>query len=130
MPEAVRQKSLRVVLPRYTATGVLSVAVDVSLLALLHSALTVALVPATLIAFAASLVVNYSLNHVWAFDVNGLVWTRLSRYAVLVVINLGLTLGIVTGLTSIGVYYLIAKAIAVLLGAAINFTGYRLWVFR
>jgi putative flippase GtrA len=49
---------------------------------------------------------------------------------VLVAINLGLTLGIVTGLSSLGVYYLIAKVIAVVIGAGINFTGYRKWVFR
>jgi putative flippase GtrA len=122
--------AIGVALPRYVAIGVLTVAIDISLLALLHSAAGVALVPATLIAYTVSLVFNYSLNHVWAFGADGLVWTRLARYAVLVAINLGLTLAIITGLTSLEVYYLLAKVIAVAVGASINFVGYRKWVFR
>jgi putative flippase GtrA len=123
-------ESLSVALPRYTAIGIVTVAIDISLLALLHSAAGVALIPATLLAYGVSLVFNYSLNHVWAFGADGLVWTRLSRYAVLVAINLGLTIGMVVGLTALGLYYLLAKVIAVGTGAIINFTGYRKWVFR
>jgi putative flippase GtrA len=122
--------TIRRTLSRYTAVGVISVAVDLSLLALLRSVAGVALVTATSLSFAASLLVNYSLNHLWAFDVDGVSWRRLSRYGVLVLINFGLTLALVTGLTSLGVYYLLAKALAVLVGATINFTGYRTWVFR
>lgn len=100
-----------------------------SLLTGLHSFGRVPLVPATAVAFAVAVVVNYSLNHVWAFDVDGLSWRRFARYGVLVAVNLGLTLALVAGLTDAGVYYLVAKGIAVVLGAVINFTGYRYWVF-
>jgi putative flippase GtrA len=89
----------------------------------------VVLVLATAVSFAASVVVNYSLNHVWSFDAGRLSWRRLSRYGVLVAVNLALTLALVGGLTELGVFYLVAKGIAVVLGAVINFTGYRYWVF-
>jgi putative flippase GtrA len=127
---AERTALFRVVFPRYAAVGALSVAIDVGLLSLLHSVAHVELILATTLSFAAALLVNYSLNHVWAFDAGGLSWHRLYRYAVLVVINYGITVGLVAGLTSVGAYYLVAKAIAVAIAACINFTGYRLWVFR
>jgi putative flippase GtrA len=127
---AVLDSPIKHVLPRYAAVGALSVAVDLSLLTVLHSVAHVALIAATSISFGAALVVNYSLNHVWAFDAAGLSWHRFSRYGVLVVINFGLTLALVSGLTRVGVYYLVAKALAVGIGAAINFTGYRSWVFN
>jgi putative flippase GtrA len=122
--------TVRRTLPRFAAIGILSVAVDVSLLVLLHSVVGVELVASTSVSFAASLVVNYSLNHVWVFDVAGVSWQRFFRYGVLVLINFALTLALVTGLTSLGLYYLVAKALAVAVGAVINFTGYRFWVFR
>jgi putative flippase GtrA len=128
--DAARARALRVALPRYAAVGVLSVGIDVGLLTLLHSVANVELVLATTISFGCALVVNYSLNHVWAFDADGMSWHRLARYAVLVLINYGITVALVTGLTRAGVYYLVAKAIAVAIAACINFTGYRTWVFR
>lgn len=121
---------LRLVVPRYAAVGVLSVAVDVGTLTILHSGFGVTLVLATTIAFAVALCVNYTLNHVWAFDVDGFVGRRMARYAVLVAVNYGITIAIVTGLTALGVFYLLAKAVSVAVAAAVNFTGYRLWVFR
>ncbi len=124
-----RVLTVRSTLPRYAASGVASVAVDLSLLTVLHSVLGVGLVASTSLSFAASLLVNYSLNHVWAFDAGAVSWRRFFRYGVLVLINFGLTLVLVTGLTSLGVYYLVAKALAVGVGAVINFSGYRSWVF-
>jgi putative flippase GtrA len=125
-----RPGALLVVLPRYIAVGLLSVIVDVGSLTVFHSVLNLGLLLATIIAFAIALVLNYSLNHVWAFDADGLSWHRIFRYGVLVAVNFGLTLSIVTGLSSLGLYYLVAKAIAVVIAAVINFTGYRLWVFK
>jgi putative flippase GtrA len=125
-PEA----SVRVLLPRYAAVGVLSVAIDVGSLTLLHSVLGVDLIGSTTIAFALALSVNYTLNHVWAFDADGLLGRRVLRYAVLVAINFSLTIAIVSGLSALGVFYLLAKAVSVSITAVVNFTGYRLWVFR
>jgi putative flippase GtrA len=121
---------LRVLFPRYVAVGMLSVAVDVGSLTILRSGLGVPLLLATTVAFVVALCVNYTLNHVWAFDVDGFVGRRMARYAVLVAINYTVTIAMVTGLTALGVFYLLAKAVSVAVTAAVNFTGYRLWVFR
>jgi putative flippase GtrA len=130
VPAGSAATPLRVLLPRYAAVGMLSVIVDVGSLTLLHSALHVALLLATTIAFAIALCLNYTLNHVWAFDADGFLGRRMVRYAVLVTINYAVTIALVSGLTAVGVFYLIAKGISVALTAIVNFTGYRLWVFR
>jgi putative flippase GtrA len=122
--------AMRTLLPRYIAVGALSVALDVGALAILHSALGVDLLLATTLAFALALVVNFTLNHRWAFGADGVLGRRMLRYSVIVAVNYGLTVGIIAGLTAIGVFYLVAKAVSVGLTAIVNFTGYRLWVFR
>jgi putative flippase GtrA len=122
--------AVRVLLPRYVAVGVLSVAVDVTALAILHSAMGVDLLGATTVAFAVALVLNFTLNHRWAFGADGLVGRRMLRYAVIVAFNYAITVSVIAGLTSVGVFYLVAKAVSVGVTAIVNFTGYRLWVFR
>jgi putative flippase GtrA len=121
---------LRAVFSRYVVVGLASVAVDVGSLFALRSGANLPLLLATTIAFALALTVNYSLNHVWAFDASGLSWRRIGRYSVLVAINYGLTLGIVASFDAAGASYLVGKAVAVAIGATINFTGYRFWVFN
>ena len=44
-------------------------------------------------------------------------------------INAGITLAIVTGLTAAGMYYLLAKFVAIVVIACINYVAYRTWVF-
>lgn len=114
---------------RFAVTGGLSVGVDVALLAVLHSALHVDLVLAASLGYVASLVVNYSLNHAWVFPSSGDHRRRLMRYGSLVVLNYGLTIGVVSGLVAAGVYYLVAKLVVVLINAIVNFTLFRSWVF-
>jgi putative flippase GtrA len=125
----VDRASVMTVLPRFVSVGVLTVAVDLALLASLHSLLGVRLLLATTLAYGLSLIVNYSLNHAWAFDADGDHGRRVGRYAVLVGINYALTIAMVAGLTHAGVYYLVSKVIAVAVGSVVNFFGYRFWVF-
>ena len=54
---------------------------------------------------------------------------RLLRYFLLVGLNAGVTVGIVTGATGLGVNYLIAKAIVALFIAAFNYVAYRKWIY-
>jgi putative flippase GtrA len=64
------------------------------------------------------------------FEAEGDLHRRLVRYLVLLAINVASTLLIVDGLDRVGVYYLLAKVIAVGINAMLNFTAYKLWVFR
>lgn len=117
-------------LARFVTSGALSVTTDFVTLWVLHSLLHVALAVSTLIGYGLSLVVNYTLNHNWVFEAGGDHRHRLFRYAILVAFNVGSNLLFVLGLTAVGVFYLLAKVIAIAVNAGVNFLGFRHWVFR
>jgi putative flippase GtrA len=123
------KRSLLGALVRFGITGGLSVATDAGTLAALHSGAGVHLLLSTVIAFAAGLVVNYTLNRNWTFQSQADHRRTMFRYGVMVAINFGTTLLIVLGLTHLGVFYLISKGVAVSLIAIVNFTAGRHWVF-
>jgi len=124
------RRSLLGALVRFGITGGLSVAADAGTLAALHSGAGVSLVVSTICAFAAGLVVNYTLNRNWTFQSQADHHRTMVKYGVLVAFNFGSTLLIVLGLTHLGLYYLLSKAIAVALIATVNFTAGRHWVFK
>jgi putative flippase GtrA len=124
------KRSLLGALIRFGVTGVASVTADIGTLTALHSGFGVRLLWATLAAFGAGLLVNYSLNRNWTFQARADHRKTLVRYAVMVSVNFGGTLAIVLGLTHLGLYYLLSKLIAVAIIAVVNFTASRLWVFK
>ena len=65
---ASERRSLFGALVRFAITGGASVGADIAVLALLHSGLGVPLAIATLVGYAVSLVINYSLNRNWTFQ--------------------------------------------------------------
>lgn len=121
---------LRQSLARFVAVGGLSVGTDLAVLTALHSLGRAPLWLATLLGYAASLVVNYRLNHSWVFASEREHRRTVVRYVVLVAVNVASTFGFVLGLTALGAFYLLAKLIAVAVNAVINFSGFRWWVFR
>jgi putative flippase GtrA len=74
-------------------------------------------------------IVNYSLNRNWTFKSQRDHRQTMVRYAVMLTVNVVLTLLIVLVLTHNGVYYLLSKLIAVAIIASINFFAGRHWVF-
>ena len=114
----------------YLLVGGLSVAVDAGLLVLLVEAGGVPVGPASALAFAASVVVNFALNRRLA---GGRGAERLGgqalRYGLLLLANLLVTVAVVSGGAALGVPYLLAKAVVVALSTAWNFVLYRRWVF-
>jgi putative flippase GtrA len=112
-------------------TGGITLCVDVGSLRILHGSLGVALVPATICAFAVAFVVNFALSRQWTFasGKDGRAHHQMARFLFLVLINLLTTLAIVTGLVALGLNYLVAKLIATALNAVGNFFAYRRWVF-
>ena len=116
---------------RFLAVGGLSAACDLGMLALLHGVFDVVLAVATACAFCSAFAVNFTLSRQWTFPAgrSGSTTSQLTRYAILVVANLGLTVLIVTGLATAGLNYLVAKAITTAVVALGNFFAYRHWVF-
>jgi putative flippase GtrA len=114
---------------RFLVVGVLSVGVDTAGLVVLRELVGLPLALATTLAFALTLAVNFSLNMGFVFGVQGRLAGRLTRYAVLVVVNYGLTLLLVLGIAALGAHYVAAKLVAVACCALLNFFAYRHWVF-
>jgi putative flippase GtrA len=118
--------------PRFVISGGTTFIVDLGLLRLLHGYEHMALLPATTLAFLASFCVTFIISRHWTFPTGreGRPHHQAIRFAILVAGNLVTTLLIVGGLVAIGLYYLLAKVIAVALNAGANFLLYRRWVFR
>jgi putative flippase GtrA len=118
-------------LPRFLIAGGTTAAVDVGALTWLHGVLQVQLAISTALAYTCAFAVNFTLSRRWAFAAgrSGHAQRQLGRYLLLVAVNLGLTVGMVAALTALGLYYLAAKTVAIVVLAAGNFFAYRHWVF-
>ena len=118
--------------PRFLVSGGLTALVDVGTLAALHSALGAPLAVSTAAAYCVAFAVNFRLSRHWTFSTarQGRAHHQAARYLLLVLVNLAATLAIVTGLSAVGVYYLLAKVISIAVIALGNFFAYRYWVFR
>jgi len=126
----VRQHSPSALLFRYLVVGGLSIVIDVGLLYVLHGIAGVRLAVATTVAFLVSLVFNFVCNRI---TMGGSATEQLTRhavrYGVLVVVNLCITVAVVTGAQHAGVSYLLAKLGVVAAATCWNFALYRRWVF-
>lgn len=108
----------------------MSYVVDLGTLATLHSALGLPLAVATTLAFATGLATNFGLNRVFAFRSRSMVGPALAKYLLLVGLNYLTTLGMVMGLAAVGLSYAVAKTLATIVNAVLNYLAYRWWVFR
>jgi putative flippase GtrA len=116
---------------RFFVVGVLSLAVDLGVLWVLHGLLGVWLPLAAALSFLSSFVVNFGLNQRWTFNATeGSTPAQLVRYTILVAANTLATAIAVTAITNTGVDYLIAKLMVVVVLTATNFVLMRIWVFR
>ncbi|HVY11137.1 MAG TPA: GtrA family protein [Mycobacteriales bacterium] len=122
--------TLRESLIRFCITGVCSLGADVGLLYGLHSGANVSLTVATIVGSIAAVLVNYTLNRNWTFQAKASHGSVIGPYLLMVGVNVGSTVGIVRGLTSLGLYYLVSKLVAVGVNTVINFISARYWVFK
>ena len=95
-----------------------------------HGVLRVWLPLATALAYTIAFTVNFGLNRLWAFGSTTAIGRQAARYTALAGLNLILTIALVSGISATGLHYLLAKAIAAALIAALNYFAYRAWVFR
>lgn len=117
---------------RYLVVGSAVFLVDLGSLRLLHGTVGMPLAAATVAAFCIAFVVNFAASRQWTFAGTaraGRAHHQLARYLVLVGLNLGSTVGIVVGLSHVGLSYLLAKVVAAAVNACGNFFAYRHWVF-
>ena len=112
----------------FLVVGGLSAAVDAGVFLVLH-ALGMHPVAASAVSFLSAFVVNYSGNRRVVFRATqqkGTLW----RYIVLVVVNLGLSAGLVAAGIAVSLDPVVAKALSIIVIAAFNYVAMRQWVFR
>ncbi|MEU4622565.1 GtrA family protein [Actinoplanes sp. NPDC023801] len=114
---------------RFLVVGGTSVVVDAGLLYVLHGLLGMRLEPATALSFLAGLVVNFALNRQWSFASTGRMGSQAVRYAVLVVVNLLVTVLMVKALTTLGLMYLVAKVLTTAVLSVVNYFVSQKWIF-
>ena len=121
---------LRSSLVRYLVVGGLSFAVDAGILVVLREGADAPLLLAATVAFWTALLVNFSLNRLWAFGGREDVKVSFVKYLALVGANYLGTLAILKLGTSVGAHYVAAKAVATGTTVCWNYLAYRFWVFR
>lgn len=130
MTAVVRPGSRRLDVLLHLAIGAVSVGVDLGVLALLVEGLRVPLALSTALAFGTSVAVNFSLNRLLVAGPGaGRLGRHATRYLVLLVANLLVTLLVVLLADAAAIPYLAAKVVVVLASAGWNFVLYRRWVF-
>jgi putative flippase GtrA len=114
---------------RYLIIGGLSAAADFGLLVLLHGWLGVWLPLATLVAVVTAFLLNFALNRVWSFGSTAPIVRQFSRYLILGCGNWTFTVIGVAALSWLGLEYLVAKTVTLVLATTVNYLAYRVWVF-
>lgn len=116
-------------LVRFIIIGVLSFAVDLGLLIVLHEAVGVALWIATPIAFLVSLVFNFLLQRNWTFNATNKAPKSALMYGMLVGFNVLATDFIVLLFADLGLTYAVGKVVATVTTMTWNFFIYKFWIF-
>ena len=109
---------------RFCAVGASGVVVNAGVLFALHSALSVPLTLAALLATETAIITNYSANNVITFP--GRRWSlgRLARFNLASLIAAAIAIGILTILVSAAhLHYLVADMVAIAVAAGLNYTA-------
>lgn len=114
----------------YLGSGVVSLVVDMGGLYVFHEVLGIPVGIAAASSFLMAFVVNFLLNQRVTFQAHGgRSGRQLARYSLLVGFNLMVTTLAVTGLTELGVYFMVAKAMTVVFVTIYNYIVLDRWVF-
>ncbi|MBO0867832.1 MAG: GtrA family protein [Micromonosporaceae bacterium] len=117
---------------RFSLVGGVSFALDAGALVVLRTYTPVPLAVDTAVAFALGALLTFVLSRQWVFPNadTGKPQADLARYVVLIGVGLGLTTLTVPLLARAGLDYRLAKLVASLLVALLNFVVMPRWVFR
>jgi len=128
-PLTLRARLWNSSLVRFAAFGLLGLAIDLTLLALLLRFTPASRPVAITVAFLTTYAINFVLNRFFSFDAHGPVLAQLRRFAPQVTVDYLLTLGAVELLTHGGVPVLAARVLAGGTNATFNYLAYRFWTF-
>jgi putative flippase GtrA len=125
---------LRRLLPRelvgFAVIGAFTFSLDLGLLAVLRDRTALPLPAAVSIAYLAAFALNFVLNRTVNFRSHAPVGGQALRYAVVLVGDYLLTVGVSTGLADLGLNFALARVTASFLVAVFTYSASRWWVFR
>jgi putative flippase GtrA len=125
---------LRRLLPRelvgFAVIGAFTFSLDLGLLAVLRDRTALPLPVAVSIAYLAAFGLNFVLNRTVNFRSHAPVGGQALRYAVVLVGDYLLTVGVSTGLADLGLNFALARVTASFLVAVFTYSASRWWVFR
>jgi putative flippase GtrA len=125
---------LRRLLPRelagFAVIGAFTFSLDLTLLAVLRDRTALPLPAAVSIAYLVAFGVNFVLNRTLNFHSHGPLGSQVLRYAVVLLGDYLLTVGVSTGLTDLGLNFAPARVIASFFVAAFTYSASRWWVFK
>ncbi len=114
---------------RFAAVGIASTMLHIALASSLVEVGHNAPGEANGIAFVMATLVSYWLNSIWTFEVPPALGS-LSRFVLVAVIGLVVTVGIARGIERAGYHYLVGIAVVVMIVPVLTFVLHRLWTFR
>lgn len=125
---------LRTLLPRelvgFALIGGLTFLIDLLILASLRRWTALPLPVDVTIAYVTAFGLNFVLNRLVNFQSHAPVGGQVVRYSILIVADYAMTLGVTTGLTSVGIDFRASRLIAGLCVGVFTYAGSRWWVFR
>jgi len=115
---------------RYALVGALNTGVDFAVFCALVYGFGAPSVGAQAASYLAGVVNSYLLNRYWTFQVKGKQSAaEMARFIAVNVASFAAATAVLLGLEYGGLESAAAKAISVGVSLAVNYTGYRLWVF-
>jgi putative flippase GtrA len=115
---------------RFSVVGAGGIAVNNTVLFLLHGVLGIALLVATVVAVEAAIVHNYVLHELWTFKGKRLSARRFAHFSLVTLIAFVINVGIVQVLAWIGLFYLLANLVGIGAGFAVNLAASSMWIWR
>ncbi|RKP56149.1 GtrA family protein [Cohnella endophytica] len=118
-------------LAKYALVGGLNTGVDFAVFCTLVYAVGMGSFGAQTISYVAGVVNSYLLNRYWTFQVKGKKsMAELARFILINVLSFAAATAVLLGLEWFGMESAFAKIGSVFCSLAVNYAGYRLWVFQ
>jgi putative flippase GtrA len=114
---------------KYVVVGGSTFLIDLGLLILLREVAHVAILLATTISYWASIAFNFFTNRAWTFQAQARLRRHALPYVLLLLTNYVVTIGLVGGLSHLGVNYAIAKVLAVGVSMSWTYIAYKKLIF-
>jgi putative flippase GtrA len=118
---------------KFAVVGTIGAVVDFGLLAILKELVHLNLYVANTFSFSAAVLNNYTLNTFWTFgdQENRRPAQQLAQFFLVSIVGLGINQALLYVFHDIvGLWYMLAKAIATVVVLGWNFTANKLWTFR